>query len=93
MVDFGGLHDFVFTPLANTNKKGRHNKKGHQGGFAPLMASDSFELPKLQTGPVTTTRIIPATGTVGEIRLVKLESIARSSSVLPKFGKCKWRMA
>jgi hypothetical protein len=49
------------------------------------MASDLYDLPKLQTGTVTTTVIMLTTGTgTGRVVMsgpVKLESIARNFSV------------
>ena len=60
-------------------------KKAIRWGVAPrLMASDLYDLPKLQKGTVTTTVMLTTgtdTGTVVMRRPVKLESIARSFSV------------
>jgi hypothetical protein len=64
-------------------------KKAIRWGVAPrLMASDLYDLPKLQTGTVTgmvTTTVMlttgTRTGTVVMSEFVKLESIARSFSV------------
>jgi hypothetical protein len=78
-----------------TSYKEYKRKKGHQVGFAPLMASDLFGCPKPQTGTVTTTPIIITTslllttGRVAVIRPVKLLSIVRNSSLRAKFLKCK----
>jgi hypothetical protein len=60
------------------------------GYSPPLTASDLFDCPKLQTGTITTTRIIiMTTGRVAVIRPVKLLSIARTFSLGGKIWKCK----